>query len=77
MNRNINNNNNVTLAPEHTYITIQSNASASWGGYANIDINVSNYCVHEIFLQINTGPITGITASSILTLPAFCSAFKW
>ena len=77
MNRNINNNNNVTIAPEHTYITIQSNASASWGGYANIDINVSNYCVHEIFLQINTGPITGITASSVLTLPAFCSAFKW
>ena len=33
MNRNINNNNNVTNSqPEHSYITIQSNASVSWGG---------------------------------------------
>lgn len=28
-----NNNNNVTnQEPDHTYITIQSNASVSWGG---------------------------------------------
>ena len=75
MNRNINN--NVTNAPEHTYVTIQSNASVNWGGYCNFDININNYCIHEITLLLNVGAITGITASSLLTLPAFCSAFKW
>ena len=71
------NNNNVTTAPEHTYVTIQSNASVSWGGYCNFDININNYCIHEITFLMNVGPITGVTASSVLTLPAFCSAFKW
>ena len=47
MNRNINNN-NVTSAPEHTYVTIQSNASVNFGGYCNFDININNYCIHEI-----------------------------
>ena len=35
MNRNINinnNNDNVTSPPEHTYVTIQSNASANFKG---------------------------------------------
>ena len=76
MNRNINNN-NVTIPPEHTYVTIQSNASASFGGYCNFDINISSYCIHEITLLLNVGPITGITPSSALSLPAFCSAYKW
>ena len=75
MNRNINN--NVTSAPEHTYVTIQSNASANFGGYCNFDININNYCIHEITMLMNVGAITGVTASSVLTLPAFCSAFKW
>ena len=75
MNRNNINNNTVINSPEHTYITIQSTASVNWAGYANFDINVNNYCIHEITLLMNVGPITGITASS--TLPAFCSAFKW
>lgn len=47
------------------------------GGYANIDINVNNYVIHDIVLQVNVGPITGVTVSSALTLPAFCNAFKW
>ena len=75
MDRNINN--NVTSTPEHTYVTIQSNASANFGGYCNFDINISSYCIHEITMLLNVGPITGITGSSLLTLPAFCSAFKW
>ena len=50
MNRNINNN-NVTSLPEHTYVTIQSNASASFGGYCNFDINFSSYCIHEITME--------------------------
>ena len=73
MNRNINNN-NVTSTPEHTYVTIQSNASANFGGYCNFDININSYCIHEITMLLNVGPITGVTASG--TLPAFCSAFK-
>ena len=75
MNRN--SNNNVTLPPDHTYVTIQSNASANFGGYCNFDININNYCIHEITMLLNVGAITGVTASSALTLPAFCSAFKW
>ena len=35
----------------------------------NIDIKIA--------MLLNVGPITGVTASSVLTLPAFCSAFKW
>ena len=75
MNRNINN--NVTSPPEHTYVTLQSNASVNFGGYCNFDININNYCIHEITLLMNVGAITGVTASSLLSLPAFCSAFKW
>ena len=75
MNRIINN--NVTSTPEHTYVTIQSNASANFGGYCNFDININSYCIHEITMLLNVGPITGVTTSSVLTLPAFCSAFKW
>ena len=71
-------NNNVTNSqPEHSYITIQSTSIPSWSGYANFDLNVNNYVIHECTLLMNVGPLTGVTASSLLTLPSFCSAFKW
>ena len=76
MNRNINNNNNVTNSqPQHSYLVLQTNNASSWGGYSNIDINLQGYVVHEATLQINVSAISGVTSSGLF--PCFCSAFKF
>ena len=42
-----------------------------------IDVNLVNYCIHEVVLQISLSAISGITPNAALFLPAFAPAYKF
>ena len=61
MNRNNINNNVTNSQPQHSYVVLQSNNSASFGGYSNFDINLQGFVIHEATLQIN---VSGVGAGA-------------
>ena len=62
----------------HSYIQIQSTNTPNFSSYIYFDIANISHCIHDVIIQINTGPITGVTGGSIaLGLPSMSSAYKW
>ena len=71
---NQNSNQNLT----HTYVQLQSTNVASFSSYVYFDIALTGHVVHDVILQISTGPITGISGGSLAsTFPHLSTAYKW
>ena len=62
----------------HQYINVISTNLPAWGSYVFIDLNVPNFCIHDVVLQFSLSGLSGITGgSAALTLPALAPAFKF
>ena len=71
---NQNSNQNLT----HTYVQLQSTNVPSFSSYVYFDIALTGHVIHDVILQISTGPITGISGGSLaLTFPHMSTAYKW
>ena len=70
-------NQNQNQSLTHQYINVVSTNQAAWGSYCYIDLNLVNYCIHDVVLQISLSAISGITPNAALFLPAFAPAYKF
>ena len=62
----------------HQYINVVSTNLPAWGSYVYIDLNVPNFCMHDVVLQLSLSGLSGITGgSAALTLPSLAPAFKF
>ena len=62
----------------HTYVQLQSTNVPSFSSYVYFDIALTGHVIHDVILQISTGPITGITGGSLAsTFPHMSTAYKW
>ena len=62
----------------HQYINVISTNLPAFGSYVFIDLNVPNFCIHEVVLQFALSGVSGIVGgSAALALPALAPAFKF
>ena len=62
----------------HSYIQIQSTNTPNFSSYIYFDIANISHCIHDVIIQINTGPITGVVGGSLaLGVPSMSTAYKW
>ena len=62
----------------HQYINVISTNLPAWGSYVFIDLNVPNFCIHDVVLQFSSSGLSGITGgSALLALPSLAPSFKF
>ena len=61
----------------HQYINVISTNLPAFGSYVFIDLNVPNFCIHEVVLQISLSSVSGITQNAALFLPSLAPAYKF
>ena len=70
-------NQNQNQSLTHQYINVISTNLPAFGSYVFIDLNVPNFCIHEVVLQIALSSVSGITQNAALFLPALAPAYKF
>ena len=71
-------NQNQNQSLTHQYINVISTNLPAWGSYVFIDLNVPNFCIHDVVLQFSLSGLSGITGgSAVLTLPSLSPAYKF
>ena len=73
-----NQNQNQNQSLTHQYINVISTNLPAFGSYVFIDLNVPNFCIHEVVLQIALSSVSGISGgSAALALPSLAPAYKF
>ena len=73
-----NQNQNQNQSLTHQYINVISTNLPAWGSYVFIDLNVPNFCIHEVVLQFSLSGVSGVIGgSAALALPALAPAYKF